>query len=277
MILNSKEQRTIREYLLGGTSQVDSLRVEDRLLTDNAFYEELVMAEDELIDQYLNDVLSQSERQSFETHFLAAPERQKKLRFARVFQKYVTTARNARPDQADAVDEAHEAEWDTVKAPPKRQPFFPLPCLGNPVVSYSLVAVIVMIFVCGSWLVLREKDPPPREPGKVFAVALTPGLTRDYQQPITQVPIAFGIDTVQLQLVLPQVQHDTYEAAVQDASGHTLITQKNLKPANDRPAVFVEVAASLIPPGDYRVRLNGLLSNGDVEGVSSYSFRVVNK
>jgi hypothetical protein len=100
---DSKEQQTVREYLLGLAPEGDSAHVEEQLLTDDAFYEELLIAEDELIDQYLNAALSPTEHHSFETHFLAAPERHRKLSFARAFHKYLAlTTTSESLDTTDA-------------------------------------------------------------------------------------------------------------------------------------------------------------------------------
>lgn len=52
------------------------------------------MAEDELIDEYLDGSLSEQEREKFEQHFLATTERREKLSFAKALRRYVTEARD---------------------------------------------------------------------------------------------------------------------------------------------------------------------------------------
>src|ERR1700682_2490180 len=97
--LDHNEQETIRLYLLGQAPLEDSSKVEERLLTDGEFYQELLIVEEELIDRYLSGELSESERESFEPHFLLPPERQQKLRFARSLKKYVSFAGTAQPTE----------------------------------------------------------------------------------------------------------------------------------------------------------------------------------
>ena len=84
------DQNLIRRYLLGLLAEEQSRHVEERLLTDDEFHEELSLSEDELIDDYLSGDLTPAERESFAAHFLSAPERQRKLSFARALRKYVS-------------------------------------------------------------------------------------------------------------------------------------------------------------------------------------------
>jgi hypothetical protein len=80
----------IRRYLLGGLTEEARQGIEQRLLTDEDFFEELLFAEEELADQYLDGGLSEEERRDFEGHFLSTPERRRKLRFAKALNRYVS-------------------------------------------------------------------------------------------------------------------------------------------------------------------------------------------
>lgn len=92
---NLADQEIIRSYLLGQMSEESQRRrVEERLLTDDKFFKELEMIEDEIIDQYVSGQLSPDEIRLFEDRFLATPERRQKLRFAQALRRYVVT-RNA--------------------------------------------------------------------------------------------------------------------------------------------------------------------------------------
>lgn len=84
------DQNAIRQYLLGSLDDVRLKQVEERLITDADFFEELEIAEDELIDEFLSHDLSEPDRDRFERHFLAAPERQRNLQFARAMRRQIT-------------------------------------------------------------------------------------------------------------------------------------------------------------------------------------------
>jgi tetratricopeptide (TPR) repeat protein len=93
MTLNLNDQNTIRRYLLGEVTEEGELRViEERLLTDDEYFEEIAVIEDELIDQHVSGSLSSGEQEKIESHFLATTERRRKLRFAQALRKYVSAA-----------------------------------------------------------------------------------------------------------------------------------------------------------------------------------------
>jgi hypothetical protein len=78
----------IREYLLGSLSEDARQRFEERLLTADGVFEELLLCEEELTDDYAAGALSDEERHRFEAHFLSTPERYQKLRFALALNRY---------------------------------------------------------------------------------------------------------------------------------------------------------------------------------------------
>lgn len=78
----------MRSFLLGALDEDLTTQFEERILTEPGVYEELLVVEEELIDQYVTGDLSAPERQQFENHFLVTAERQKNLRFGKLLQKY---------------------------------------------------------------------------------------------------------------------------------------------------------------------------------------------
>lgn len=82
-------RNTIKQYLLGELTQDEQLApIEERLLTDDDFFEEFQLVKEDLIDQYLNYELTPSERQRFEQHFLTTSERRKDLGHAQALARY---------------------------------------------------------------------------------------------------------------------------------------------------------------------------------------------
>jgi len=82
------EQNDVRRYLLKQLSASERKSVELRLLSDDAFAEEVEIVEDELIDEYLANELSRKERRQFAETFLATPERQQKIKAAEAVNRY---------------------------------------------------------------------------------------------------------------------------------------------------------------------------------------------
>lgn len=78
----------MRQYLLGQLSEPDEEQVELRLLSDADYAEEFDIIADDLIDEYINNRLSEGDRTNFEQYFLSAPERRQKLEFERALRSY---------------------------------------------------------------------------------------------------------------------------------------------------------------------------------------------
>lgn len=87
---NLDGQNDVKEYLLGTLDDSAKMRqIEERLMLDDNFEDELSVVEDELIEKYLDDELAGSERQQFESFFLHAdPERKQRIRLSQNLRKY---------------------------------------------------------------------------------------------------------------------------------------------------------------------------------------------
>src|SRR5262245_19813912 len=97
-----QDEARLRKDLLGELTEAEQEALEQQLLTDNELFEQLPMIEDEVIDDYLSDELSASEREGFENRFLAAPERRRKLSFALSLRRYVTAQGETTPSPVSA-------------------------------------------------------------------------------------------------------------------------------------------------------------------------------
>lgn len=76
-------ENTIHLYLLGALPEREQQQLEQKYMVDDTEFEELLAAEDDLLDAYVRGELSSTQRKQFETHFLVSPRRQKRLEFAR--------------------------------------------------------------------------------------------------------------------------------------------------------------------------------------------------
>ena len=269
--MDIQPHQSIREYLLGSATSADAAGIEERLLTDDEFYQELLIVEDELVDQYLAGLLTSSERESCEKYFLATPERRQKLRFGRNLKKYVS---RAEADLASRVDDLSSApERNTAAAAPalSRRRFW---SWSNPVFSYSFAGAAIVLVVAAV-LIVRSLNAPPKGPGQVLVVELVPGLSRG-DQGLKQIIVPANIATVQLQLRVSNIPaYQTYRAILQTTDGREISRQDDLRrdPAsNDR--IVCPIPANLLKPSDYNLKLSGLNQQGEYEDIARYSFRV---
>jgi hypothetical protein len=89
MSLKAMDAITLKKYLLGQLTQDELETVELWLLTENDAYDLIAAAEDDLIDDSIAGRLNAQEEPLFRSHFLAAPERQRKLQFAEAFNDFL--------------------------------------------------------------------------------------------------------------------------------------------------------------------------------------------
>ena len=271
MQLDAQAQQQIRQYLLGRLPLKQQSELEEILLSDDDWYEEIQVVEDELVDEYLRDELSQTDRTSFESHFLTSPEHQEKARFASSLRRYVAA-------QGNDVEPVIEGSNTRIAHNRTSRLFGFLP-VHNPALEYALAVVALLIIVGVGWWGAKNWTAPP-QPGNVFGVELSPALTtRGQSDATTQVLIAPDVDTLRLRLLIPENSYQSYEASLIDADSHVVTTKSGLKLQliNSQRVVVFDVDAARLPAGDYRIKLSGATSNGNSEPLAGYSFRVKNR
>src|SRR5215217_7102849 len=87
---------TIRRYLLGELDNGARDEVEQRLMTDHDYKEEVLIVEEELLEDYVSGALDQRERDLFLQNYLTTPLQKQKLRIAQALDKRATQSA-ARP------------------------------------------------------------------------------------------------------------------------------------------------------------------------------------
>jgi hypothetical protein len=83
----------VRQYLLGRldeNAQVEE-SISESILFNNDMTEIVDSVEDEILEEYLDGSLDSADRWAVETHFLQAPQRKEKLRFAQILRHHFET------------------------------------------------------------------------------------------------------------------------------------------------------------------------------------------
>ena len=83
-----------RQYLLGALGPDEQARVEQQYFVDDSRFDDLQAAEEALIDEYLHAELAGDDRARFQSHFLASPERKRRVDVAAAVR---AAARSAMP------------------------------------------------------------------------------------------------------------------------------------------------------------------------------------
>ena len=96
MSKENNEIQKLRNYLLGNINlRSEKEEIEERLMRDDEYLEELSFQEEELIQDYVDDELSFADKKYFEKNFLISDERREKLNFARSLRSYVNERQNS--------------------------------------------------------------------------------------------------------------------------------------------------------------------------------------
>jgi cell division protein FtsB len=90
---------TLKRYVLGELDEQPRLEFEERLVVDPELFELLGPTEDELVEEYLEDVLSPAERARFERHFLTNEDRRWHLEFVQLLKDRASAMVPAGPEQ----------------------------------------------------------------------------------------------------------------------------------------------------------------------------------
>jgi CHAT domain-containing protein/Tfp pilus assembly protein PilF len=83
------EQSKFRKYILGNVSEAERAAIDERLLTDDEYFEEFSMTEENFIQDYIDGNLDKPERERFESCFLNSEENRQKVKFAAALRRYV--------------------------------------------------------------------------------------------------------------------------------------------------------------------------------------------
>jgi hypothetical protein len=229
--------------------------------------EELTLAEEELIDDYVGERLSANERAEFERHFLSTEERHRQLRFTRALGRYADAARAEEGEEpaggraraahaAPTFGERLRAFWGGRSWAPRAG------------LALAAVAVIVAAF----WL---ARPPAPTEPRTFQELALnTSAADRGGSTQPDTVRLPLGADALKLTLHLPEgtPASPRYRAELLREGGQAEAVQVT---AQDAGSVTVVVPSARLARGQYELKLFGVGSEGGERRVrGSYYFDV---
>jgi hypothetical protein len=251
----------IRQYLLGNLTDDHRAEIEQRLLSDEQFFEDLLISENELVDAYFAGRLAKGEKRQFETHFLVGPERQAKFRFGRVLNKYLESNDSTQP-------ESELPPARTIIAKQSRGLYWPF---GRPLVTVSVALAILIVASATYWLWSQRGSS--FEARQQIAVSLMPGGVRSGGA-IQRIEIKPDIGVLQLELGLATVDFPTYHAEL-STEGKTVKVFDALQPTSKDGRHYVVVSMSPPDSGDYQIKLSGVASSGQMQMLNSYNFRVI--
>jgi len=295
-----------RSFLLGQLSPEEQGQIEELAFDDPDTFTFIQAAQEDLIDDFVNDQLSLTEKESFQKYFLAQPGRRQDLRIGRALQRYL-----ALTEQPVAA-----VGGDLIPARPQASIFawIRLHPVTVPLVLLILVAAVVRVVVIpmqrdnNSSVAQIEPTPAvptpshspsatpgpatpsptpkqtqstptpsPRQSVEPFYALLAPGSPTRSEGDETKVPPVLTPVSFELPLV-DATPYRSYQAVLQK-NGKTIRTWSNLQPKQLQSgrAIKVEVPAGVLENlQHYRIILNGMSATRQAQPVHNYYFQVSN-
>jgi hypothetical protein len=274
----SQSEESLRQFLLGKVDDVERERIESLFLTDPQFKEQLLAAEQSLIDDYLEKRLTADEKEIFLSQYGASDSERRKLRIAESIKECAESQPAVAP--VDATLNVVSKGWFGLSA--------------RPTLVWPIAAMFIVALILAVWVYSRKNQPdaqhraiehelailndPSRLRGalpQMASLSLAPITLRDVELPAQFTPrteIRF------LELHLLQIQnepHTKYRAVLQKGSGSEPFRFPDVQVLDDNSRVIrLRVPTSLLAPGTYRILLSGLAADGSVSSVEEYNFTV---
>lgn len=288
---DNQSEKSIRRLLLGEASEEEQQRIEELFMSDAEYGEKVLMTENDLIEDYLDNALSESEMERFRRHFLSIPRQRRKVKLTQSLRNYAAVELTAHSPPAGE---------EKVKLAARLRRFVEALRLRRPVVYVPLAVALAVAVILGAWrlvefrraqqLSAREEslrleverelaqlnDPSgvggPTAGTPVVSMALPPLTLRGVSN--TLPPLA-ETGVFELRLLRAGPEYQGYRAALQRVGSARRFSIPNLRAADtsDGRAVIVKLPAHLLTPGTYRLTLNGLTPDGRPEEAGEYTFQ----
>lgn len=270
----------LKQYLLGLLPEPDQTELELSFLSDDEAYQQLLLAEDDLIEAYLQDELSTHEQERFHRIFLAHPERQQKLKLTQAL-----IARASIPPTCDSpkVITTVSSKW--------WEDFWPLNWKFTATAALALMALTLgLLFIRqrpASMESLSATASPHRSETPLPTTAPVVGTKTYSAEPLSGQTMAIGTTIkeiiltpeykdVHLQLWLDKDRWDTYKVTIQppDVRGQEL--PDDFKRQTRKGLSFIEVTlpVAMLPTGEFILKLEGINEQGQRVRADHYSLKV---
>src|ERR1044072_1224154 len=230
----------VRKYLLGDLPEAEMQRFEEHCFSDADAQESVLIAEDELIDDYLDGLLDESEVKKFKTYFLATPKQIQWLRIAQSVKKHAGTSHWVIPPDPDGVPAQDDAQ------PARSRPWFDF---TRPLTLVPLFVAFLIVIALGAvglnqWRRIRERRAEQsryaeleqelaqvnQSATEVVSPVVLPPVTTRSGGVSSKVALPEGSGPVELRMIVVGEKDPKYQASLQLPGISRPLVIKNLSP-----------------------------------------------
>lgn len=142
----SELEHTMTRYLLGELPEAEQAALEEKYFTDPQVFDQVLQAENELVDAYARGQLSPTARDRFEQYYLAHPKRRERVKFAEAL-----ATKLDRPEELEstAAPRVEPVSWWRKLFPSGHGPHWRL--------AFSVAVISLLIMLGGIWLITKTR------------------------------------------------------------------------------------------------------------------------
>jgi len=272
-----QEHVLIRRYLLGELDEELREQLEQRVISDSSYKQEILITEGELLDEFVSGELSPEDRALFVRNFLASPAQRRKLETARALRAYAASHQN--PDPPAVVgggwlknlfalfrsrNRFMQFTWATVML---------LALLGSAALIYSIVSSQKQPNY-NELVALNQPSSPVLDPGSsVVSAQLPPLLFRSGSDAKT---ISVTPETDKLQLLLPTAAGPPakYRVTLKENGGARVfeLPEVSTRQVGANSMLVLKIPVKMLTANEYVVET--IENSSTAESVTVYPFRL---
>lgn len=253
----------IIKYLLGNLNESEAQEISLRIIEDKSFENEMLFAESELIETFLEKSLTPEETKLFQTNFLINEERENHLKELYLLKKYASNKH--RQEEVSEIQEKHSPGfWENLKDlfPANLKP-----------VSAILTILIVALLAGAAWLVfftrpdivmsqlekqyaeINRRDLNNAPELTISPIALISGVLRSANENSTIESSKIG-DNVFFRLALPfEIKDREFLRVELTKDNKTIFTQNEVRIYKNQNGQELKLILpkSVLPRGQYQI------------------------
>jgi anti-sigma factor RsiW len=273
-----------RRFLLGQVDDSERQQIESLFISDPEVKHTILLAEEDLLEDYLEGALSNSDSGEFRLRYAHTSHQRRKLRIAASIHQYALAESLREQPKLSAIQRLRG--WVSLSAPRNRGYLIPV-----------TLAVSIVLLVAAVWFVqwhnrrtqhnlslvvekeLRELNSSSslaETPAQMLAVSLPPVTLRSVQ-PAAEVKLESIYPIIELRLLWPQKEESlSYEVVLRRVGSSERFTVPDLHLAKDhgRSIVRLRLPPQHLVPGLYQITLIGAATEGAAAPTEEYTLTV---
>src|SRR5882672_1701747 len=270
-----------RRFLLGQVDDSERQQIESLFISDPEVKRTILLAEEDLLEDYLEGALSNSDAGEFRLRYANTSHQRRKLRIAASINQYALAESLREQPKLSGIQRLRG--WVSSPAPRNRWYLIPV-----------TLAVSIIVLVAAVWLVqwhhrrtqdnlslvvekelkdLNSSSSLGETPSQMRSIALPPVTLRSVQPP-AEVKLEAIYPIIELRLLWPQKEDSlSYQVMLQrvGTSDRFTITDLHLAKDHDRSIVRLRLPPQHLVPGLYQITLTGAATEGATAPTEEYT------